>query len=284
MKLINLTPLVLIFTPYLCNKIERVIFIGLDGAGSFHKLINVPTITSLLKSGVYSNYASAMYPTISGENWGSMLHGVIPKKHGLTNEIVENNSYPEDSDYPSIFKIIQAHNSTLKLASFAAWAPINEGIIEKSVSMHRVWRKTDDEIIIDMIDYLKTDGKSTAFTFFYFLDIDEIGHKHYWMSSEYIKRFKMTDEYIKQILNTLEDLKLRETTLIVITSDHGGILWRHGSLTPVEKSVLFGISGPGVPRRKLDGRFVRNMDIAAVVLKALNIPIPKYFDSKVPRF
>jgi predicted AlkP superfamily pyrophosphatase or phosphodiesterase len=264
------------------QKIERVLFIGLDGAGSFHKQINSPNINGLLQSGVYCDYGSAMDPTMSGENWGSMIHGVIPSKHGLNNNIASSKPYPEDSAYPSVFKIIHQNDQDAKMASFALWPAINNGIIELSVPVHRVTKASDDVIIGDMLNYLRTDGKESKLLFYYFGDIDNTGHSSSWLSTKYRQRYIKTDGYIKQILETLDELKLRESTLIVITADHGGILFGHGGKTKSERNILFGISGPNIPKKKLPDHSVKNMDTAAIILKSLNITLPENFDAKYP--
>lgn len=63
------------------------------------------------------------------QNWGSLLHGVLPNKHNLKNDIVEN------SQYPSIYKLLALDNKDIKMASYVAWEPINLRIIEKSVKV-----------------------------------------------------------------------------------------------------------------------------------------------------
>ncbi|KXN65220.1 alkaline phosphatase-like protein [Conidiobolus coronatus NRRL 28638] len=264
------------------DKIERVIFLGLDGAGNFNTKINVPTINKLLESGAYTNHALAMDPTWSAQNWGAMFHGVVPSKHGLTNGIAQTKPYPEDSPYPSVFKIIHQQDPKAKMASFAMWNAINEGIIELSVPMHRVKKSLDDEIFPDMLNYLKKNGTDTKLMFFYIGDIDETGHEHKWMCEEYIDRYIKTDQYIKQILDTLDEMRIRDSTMIIITADHGGVGYGHGGTSSLERTILWGVSGPGIRRKKLADGSVRNMDVGAIMLKALGYPIPEYFDAKYP--
>ncbi|KXN66455.1 alkaline phosphatase-like protein [Conidiobolus coronatus NRRL 28638] len=249
------------------DKIERVIFLGLDGTGNFNTKINVPTINKLLQSGAYTNYASAMDPTWSAQNWGSMFHGVIPSKHGLTNAIAQTKPYPEDSPYPSVFKIIHDKTPNVKMASFAMWNAINDGIIEQSVPMYRDKTEPDDNIFPHMLDYLH---------------IDETGHEHQWMSEEYIARYIKTDGYIKQILDTLDDMKIRDSTLIIMTADHGGVGYGHGGTSDKERNIMWGVNGPGIKSKKLKDKSVTNMDVGAIMLKALGYEVPSYFDSKFP--
>ncbi|KXN66457.1 alkaline phosphatase-like protein [Conidiobolus coronatus NRRL 28638] len=267
-----------------CKKIERVLFLGLDGAGSFHTKIDTPNVDRLLKSGIYCDYASAMDPTMSGENWGSMLHGVIPSKHGLNNDIADNYPYPEDSPYPSIFKIIYQQDPKAKMASFARWPAINTGIIELSVPMHRVSNLSDDDNIGPMLKYLRANGTDSKLMYFYFGDIDNAGHNMKWMTPIYKINYKKVDAYIGLILDALDVLNIRDTTLVIIAADHGGIGYGHGGTIKFERNVLFGISGPNINTKKLHDNAVRNMDAAAIILKSLNYQIPDYFDAKYPKF
>jgi predicted AlkP superfamily pyrophosphatase or phosphodiesterase len=264
------------------DKIERVIFLGLDGAGNFNTKINVPTINKLLESGAYTNYASAMDPTWSAQNWGSMFHGLIPSKHGLTNSIAQTKPYPENSPYPSVFKIIHDKTPDVKMASFSMWNAINDGIIELSVPMFRDKTTPDDDIFPHMLNYLRANGTDTKLMFFYIGDIDETGHEHKWMSKEYIDRYIKTDGYIKEVLDTLDDMKIRDSTLIIMTADHGGVGYGHGGKSDKETTILWGVSGPGIKSQKLKDKSVRNMDVGAIMLKALGYEIPSYFDSKFP--
>ncbi|KLL01712.1 MAG: antitoxin [Mycoplasmataceae bacterium RC_NB112A] len=142
---------------------EIVMVIGVDGVGRFYEQAKTPTLDNFFKDGIYWRNAKAVTPTESAENWGSLLHGVLPEKHKLTNGIVESGKpYDENSIYPSIFKIIshssvtkinegvvgetgsstsqdinKSANNKLEMASYVSWEPINTAIIEESVEMER---------------------------------------------------------------------------------------------------------------------------------------------------
>lgn len=264
------------------GHVDRVIFLGLDGAGNFNTKLAVPAINNLLESGAYTNYASSVDPSWSAHNWASIFHGVTPDKHGIGNDNIKTQAYPEDSQYPSIFKIINQQDPKAKLASFAQWNPINTGLIERSLPVYRFNKRSDDEIFPEFINFLKTNGTSTKFISWVIGDIDDVGHAKCWMCSEFVDEFITTDGYIAQILNTLDSLKIRESTLIVIAADHGGVKYSHGGATPKEKDVLFGIIGKDIRRKKLEDHTVKNMDAAAVILESLGYKVPANFDAKYP--
>ena len=80
---------------------KRVFILGLDGIGNSPKNVETPNINRIVKNGAFTYNGNSVFPPISGECWGSMLHGVGPKVHGLTNDIAEQNPWPNDSAIPT---------------------------------------------------------------------------------------------------------------------------------------------------------------------------------------
>lgn len=75
---------------------KRAIILGLDGAGNGVKDAITPNIDKLFSKGASTYSAKTSYPSISGECWGSLFHGVGADKHKLTNDIADYEYYPED--------------------------------------------------------------------------------------------------------------------------------------------------------------------------------------------
>ncbi|MBQ3592402.1 MAG: alkaline phosphatase family protein, partial [Clostridia bacterium] len=80
---------------------KHVIVVGIDGAGAFIKDADTPHFDRIFADGAVTYQALASNPTISAECWGSMLLGVGPEVHKLTNGIVSSTPYPTDSPFPS---------------------------------------------------------------------------------------------------------------------------------------------------------------------------------------
>ena len=99
------------------RKYSHVIVIGIDGAGSFIKDAHTPSFDEIFKNGAKTFDALASNPTISAECWGSMLLGVGPEVHKLTNSIVSTIPYPTDSVFPSVFKRIREFYPDANLGS-----------------------------------------------------------------------------------------------------------------------------------------------------------------------
>lgn len=265
------------------NKIETVFVIGLDGAGNFIKDTDTPNIDKLLKNGVVTYSAQATYPTISAECWGSILHGVMPETHGLNNDLVAARTFPEDSPYPSFFKIIKDALPNSKLAAFSEWGPINHGIIEQSSQDHSV-SEPADKLADSAAKYIH-DNPDLKAMFVQFDTPDASGHKHGYGTKLYLDDITETDLYVGILIEAIRDAGILEDSLIIITADHGGggdHLYSHGSNHPQDMTVIWGCHGPGVTAETQLTEEMSNMDTAAIVLYALGLKVPEHFDAKVP--
>jgi tetratricopeptide (TPR) repeat protein len=88
------------------------------------------------------------------------------------------------------------------------------------------------------------------------------------------------DRELGRVIRTLDDLKLRDDTLIVMTSDHGESLGDHGERThgifayDGTLRVPLLISGKDVEKRRVDAQ-VRTADITPTIVEMLGLPVPK---------
>ncbi len=90
------------------RKYSHITAIGIDGAGSWIKDADTPNFDKIFKNGAITYTALSSKPTIGAECWGSMLIGVGPEIHGLTNGIVSSAPYDVNSPFPSLFRRIRA--------------------------------------------------------------------------------------------------------------------------------------------------------------------------------
>ncbi|MYA65183.1 MAG: alkaline phosphatase family protein, partial [Gemmatimonadetes bacterium] len=102
----------------------RVLLIGIDGVRP-DVLAEVPTpnIDALAAAGWYTAEARTTTPSVSGPSWSSMLTGVWPGKHGVTNNNFTGRNYAQ---YPSF--LTRVEQTRPELATFAAldWLPLAE--------------------------------------------------------------------------------------------------------------------------------------------------------------
>ncbi len=93
----------------------------------------------------------------------------------------------------------------------------------------------------------------------------------------------MMDKYIGVILDKLEQLGLREDTLIVFTSDHGDFLGQHGltakAIHHYEDLLRVPLiaSMPGcIPQNEVSDSLQSTVDLAPTMLSFAGLPIPRY--------
>ncbi|MFC5653266.1 alkaline phosphatase family protein [Paenibacillus solisilvae] len=263
---------------------QRVFILGMDGAGNFVRDTDTPHMHEFLKRGILTYDAQAVLPTISAECWGSMLHGVLPEKHGLNNDRAELEAYPEDSPYPSVFRLARERWSDAKLAAFTSWSPINRGIIEDGIGVHKVCLP-DEELAASIETYLES-NTDVKLLFMQLDEPDASGHDSGYGSDSplYLQAITRSDQLIGKVLDKIEQLGLMEDSLIMIVTDHGGggaARYSHGSDHPQDKTVFWGCAGPGIE----PGTPISNLsitDAAAIVACALDLEAPEHWDAVLP--
>ncbi|MCZ8516869.1 alkaline phosphatase family protein [Paenibacillus filicis] len=266
------------------ETINRVIIIGWDGAGNFVKDANTPNLDRLVYSGAFTLDAQTASPTISAQCWGSLLHGVSPEKHGLTNDKAGEETYPDDSPYPSIFRVAREAFPDAKLAAFCAWNPINHGIIESLIDVHKLSLK-DRELAQAAAAYIRENPDVKLM--FVALDLpDSAGHRVGYNTIGQLQAIEETDANTGYILDALEEMDLLKDSLVIVVSDHGGggeHPEQHGSDHPLDKTIFWACAGPGViPQMGIPDR-ISIADTAAVVAYALGLEAPAVWEAMLPK-
>ncbi|MBQ6495937.1 MAG: alkaline phosphatase family protein [Firmicutes bacterium] len=247
--------------------ITHVVILGIDGAGRFFQDLDMPNLKRAKDKGAFTFNCLTSDPTLSAQCWGSMLHGVEPDYHMLTNESVASTTYPLDSPYPSVFRVIRENMPDAELASFCNWNPINTGIIEEGIDVRK--ETAGDAELTEMVcGYLEQNDPTLLFV--QFDSVDAAGHQYGYASWDFMLTLAMMDENIGKIYNALDQRGLLDSTLFIVTADHGGTLeGTHGGWTDEEKYVMFMASGPGVVVGEFE--FMEIRDVPAIVLYALGL-------------
>ncbi len=262
---------------------KRVVLFGIDGAGTFFEQTPTPNMDRIFKNGAVSRRTLTEIPTISAECWGSMLHGVDCRRHGLTNWVTGRRHFPADSPYPSVFRVIREHRPEAELASFCDWNNVNYGIIEEGLGVYKYHAK-DYDLVEPAVEYIGS--HDFTLLYFHFDSVDHEGHAHGYGTPEHLAMITQNDGYIGRIVEAIEKRGWLDDTLIIVEADHGGtppnFIGRgsHGGDTDAEKYVCFFAAGGGVRHVELQDMLVR--DTAPAILHALGIEIPDTWNSRVP--
>ena len=260
---------------------KRVVIVGVDGAGAFFKDTPTPRLDEIFASGATTLRSKTSFPTISAQCWASLLHGVLPEYHGITNDIAEDKTlwYPVKSPYPSIFRVAREAHPEAQLASFVSWYAINNGIIEHNIGVEMGETKdVDPEIARMTVSYLS--GNAPMLLFVHFGSPDVVGEKEGFGSSAQLQAISDLDTYIGWIYDQLKLKGLLEDALFIVTADHGGKGRSHGGDSDEERYVFLGIAGKTVAQGTIVDAETR--DVAAISAYALGLDIPETWTGHVP--
>ncbi len=261
------------------RKYSHVIVIGVDGAGSWFREAYTPSFDRIFKKGAVTYKALSSKPTISAECWGSMLIGVGPEVHKLTNKRVSVLPYPIFSKHPTVFRRIRKAYPKAKLGSYCDWNPITKGIVEKGLGVSHATAR-DKQLTPLICDYIKE--AKPDFLFIHFDSTDGAGHKYGYGTPAHINAISEVDKLIGSVYSAAEETGIIENTLFIVIADHGGTnntdgSGSHGGWTKEEKYVTFAATGKTVRNNEIEEMNIR--DLAAIILYALDIKAPE-FDEK----
>lgn len=236
---------------------DAITTLGPSGAPNFYRLINEGASTA--------NARTDPDITITMPNHTSMLTGRGVKGikgHGFTNNKSADLSIHQGRKYvASVFDVVKDHG--LSTGFFASKRKFKVFInsygdlqpVKKSSKID-VYDITDHDDIATLQSVLaQIEGELPDFTFVHFAGLDDAGHEHGWNldpQSEYMAATRLMDVKIGEILEALANQPaLAKSTVIILTSDHGGIANDHEDITKIEVfRIPFIIWGKGVATRK----------------------------------
>jgi len=251
-------------------SITHVIVISIDGARPDAILqAQSPILQELAKTGAVDWGAQTVNPSVTVPAHTSLLTGLNPTEH----EIVHNNYSTERLTNPTF----------ISLAQDAGYRTAIVAGKEKFIQFHQdddtyyEFVRTGDPGVTDKTIELLEDGYEVLFV--HLPNTDFFGHLLGWISDAYIYELRNTDANIGRIVDALDDLDIRETTLIIITADHGGHDHEHGSTMPEDMTIPLILNGAGIkPNIILEDATITQ--VASTVLQALNIePVESMHDS-----
>ena len=258
------------------RKYGHVVVIGIDGAGAFIKDADTPRFDEIFANGAVTYDALASNPTISAECWGSMLLGVGPEVHKLTNGIVSTQVYPVDSEFPSLFRRIREKMPHAELGSFCDWNPISFGIVENNIGVVTA-TAPDSELMPVICDYIKK--RKPDFLFTQLDSVDGAGHSKGYGTPAHFESITKADGLVGDIYNAACETFDMTETLFMVIADHGGANnenggGSHGGWTDSEKYVTFAAVGKNVISGNICNMNIR--DLSAIILYAFGIDSPAF--------
>jgi len=120
-----------------------------------------------------------------------------------------------------------------------------------------------------------------GFTFIHFREPDSAGHTFKWMSPEYLQAVTSADKAIGIVLEALNKGSEAHSFSLLVTSDHGGNEYGHGSDKEEDVHIPWIGYGAGFNRAQRLDIPVRTFDTAPTIMRLLGLEIPAGLDGRV---
>jgi hypothetical protein len=250
--------------------IERVLIVSFDGlrpdAISAAPMTNV---LGLMETGAYTLTARTISYAATLPAHASMLSGMCLAKTGVDwNRLLLYRGYSKGTD---LFDLTHA-------------AGMRSVMIVGKDKLRQVAEPETTDVFLDRQIEIRIAQAGIGLLpfgfdlmFFHFPSADDVGHKYGWMSNAQLKTLREADAALGEFLTALEQEGLRETTLIIVTADHGGHDRVHTGILIEDLQIPWIASGPGIVPTQLTTP-VQTMDTAATAAYALGLPIPSEWD------
>lgn len=224
------------------RKARHVIVIGVDGLSPDGVMkADAPTLRDMMEHGSWSMNARGVLPTSSGANWASMINGAGPEQHGVTNnewQVGEFN-FPTSvagsgGFFPSIFQVLADQQPESEVGSVYHWEGFGSLYDHRFVD-YDVHGNDEDETATLAVAYIK--AKQPAFLFVHLDHVDGAGHAYGHGTPQYYQAVAKADTLIDNIRQATTDAGIADDTVILVTSDHGGVGKGHGGESLAELEI-----------------------------------------------
>ena len=265
------------------RRAKRVVLISLDGicVAGFRQA-KTPHLDTLLSAGVLSTETRVVMPSVTLPNWTSHLTGSGPEQHGVANNAwtVDKYKLPAiekdvDGYYPSVFSVLKQAIPQAKTAFYYNWGPlINPYNRQYLDEISYLEKDAYIENYEKAFNFLVENRETPTLVFLYSVHTDHAGHKHKWMSPEYIKSIEEADVEIGKFLEKMKRDGLYKDTHFMFLTDHGGIEYGHGGVSTNEMIVPWGITGPGIRKGFKITEPNNTVNTAATILRLFDVEKP----------
>ena len=263
------------------RKAEHVIFIGLDGWGSYSvDKADIPNIRQLMAEGSYTLQKRTVLPSSSAVNWASMWMGAGPELHGYTTWGSQKPDLPSrvlnhKGMFPNIFTILRDADPEAEIGMMSEWEGIKYIVDTLSINQYTKASTENGNIHLRDIGVKYILDKKPTFAGIIFDSPDDVGHGAGHDTPEYYEKVKELDGYVGDFITAVKEAGIYDNTIFIVTSDHGGIDKGHGGIDMMEMETPFIIAGKGI---KKGGEFDESMmqyDVAPTIAEIFGLECPQ---------
>jgi arylsulfatase A-like enzyme len=232
------------------------------------------TLQRLMREGSYTLAATTILPSKTLPSHTSMLTGQPPERHGvLWNTVLT--AHADVIETPTIFGAARGRGyRTAAFFSKPKFEPLQlPGTLDYSQApggWFGGWKS--DRTLDDVEEYLSTSRPNLLFV--HLADPDRAGHSSGWMSAAYGRAVEASDAAVGRLILAADEAFGKGAYTLIVTADHGGHDFDHGSDDPRDVTIPWIAWGRGVRPGLLSNISVRTMDTASTVLWLLGVQAP----------
>jgi len=263
-------------------KAQHVVLIGLDGWGAYSmEKADMPVLKELMKNGAYTLKKRSVLPSSSAANWASMFMGAGPELHGYTEWGSKTPELPsrelnKHGIFPTVFSLLREAVPAAEMGVMYEWDGIKYLVDTLSLNYHAQAKESEKNptLLTEMaVKYLKE--KKPTLSAIVFDNPDHVGHSIGHNTPEYYQKLHELDGYIGKIINGLKESGMYDNTIIIFSSDHGGINKGHGGKTMQEMESPFIITGKNIKKGYVINESMMQFDIASTIAYIFNLKQPQ---------
>jgi hypothetical protein len=245
-----------------------VIIISIDGLRPDALLqADAPNLMALAARGAYSFMAQTTFPPATLPGHTSMLTGYSTERHQVTwNDDDPLGILP----VPTIFSV--AHKAGLRTVMVVGKEKMRLYALPGTVDVYEYAIAGDRDVVDRALSAME---QGFDLMFVHMPNMDYYGHATGWMSETYISEISDTDRQVGRILDSMP-----ENTTVIVSADHGGTEFSHGSDIPEHMTIPWIIAGPNTPPNHQLTTPVVTTDTAATALFALGLPMSSDMDGR----
>ena len=231
-----------------------------------------------MREGSYSLTAHTVMPSSTLPSHTSMLSGEPPDQHGvLWNNVATAKA--DVVDVSTVFSVARAHGyKTAAFFSKAKFGPLQRpGTLDYSQAPGGWFgRWSSGRTVADVRAYLLSERPNLVFV--HLGDPDRAGHSDGWMSEPYGFAVRHADAGVAELMEAADEAYGKDNYSLLVTADHGGHGFGHGTSDPQDVNIPWIAWGRGVNAGALTGVRIDTFDTAPTVLWLLGLTEPEAWD------
>ncbi len=268
------------------HEVEHVFYIGLDGWGAYSvEKSEMIHAKQMMAKGAYTLKKRTVLPSSSAGNWESMFTGVGPEVHGFfeccsQTPDLEPRLIHRNGLFPNIFQLLRDKEPDAETGVIHQWSGIKYLVDTLSLSYHA--HVPQYELCEVACNYIKE--KKPRLAAIIWDEPDGVGHGAGHDTPAYYEKIKELDAWVGEVLKAIDEAGILDKSVIILTSDHGGIDHGHGGRTMMEMETPLIITGKGIKKGYcFDDLSVMQYDVAAIMADLLGVePHRAWFGRTIP--